>query len=51
MQQKMSSTFTMPDGSDSTPVVTVRNTGEGLIAWRDRHLAALAEAYATAYGL
>lgn len=49
MQQQVSSVFTMPDGSPSDPVVTVRNPGEGLDAFLNRHKEALRDAIAAAY--
>lgn len=49
MNQQVSSTFTMPDGSPSAPVVTVRNTGEALGNFLNRHKDALQDAIIAAY--
>lgn len=49
MTQTMKSTFTLPNGSESPPVETVRGESESLTAWRDRHVAALTAAWQAAW--
>lgn len=49
MNQQVSSTFTMPDGSPSAPVVTTRNTNEALENFLNRHKEALRDAIIAAY--
>lgn len=47
--QTIRQVFTMPDGSDSEPVVTVREEGESLKDWRERANADLKAAMEAAY--
>lgn len=49
MQQTMKTTFTLPSGEESDPVVTTKNTGESLADWRARHVAAVTAAYELAW--
>jgi hypothetical protein len=50
MNQSVTSTFKMQNGSDSPPITTTRQTNESLVAFRDRHIAALTEAYIAEWG-